>query len=590
MHPPDKLEYQYMKILGRFIKPRLPLFVQAILVTIAIDLLALSMPLFIMVLVDRIVVYKNIGLLNAAVIGIVVLILFKSIFELLKDYIMLINGLRISADISCRFYRCLQNLPFKFFEKMKLGDMQSRLIDIDIIQNSISSIIIFAVIDGLAVIIFIGVLLYLNWQLALFSFIFAPILILTIILFAAPLRKGAEKVMAARAEYMAFIYESLEGIRTIKALNLSHKFSRLTQIRLLSLNREEFKIGMLGSLSFSIGEVIRTSGGILILWFGARLVINGSLTLGSLFAFYALLDNLMGPLYNFTGFNKNLQMAMAATKRFYELYSVKSTIEDSPSAGRLPEQLEGSVKFKDVYFSYNGKDYILKGVNLNIPPKSITAIAGSSGVGKTTLCNLILRFYDPCSGSIFIDDNNIKEIKTNDLRQKVGLISQDPFLFSGTIKENILIAAKRGSAQDMIQAAKIADIHNFIMTLPKEYETKIGERGVNISGGQKQRIIIARTILQKPKILILDEATSSLDVKSETKIHQALFEMLGKITIIIITHRLSAIKNVDNIMVLDNGEILEAGRHKELISLQGIYHNLNRYERKGELSMPYISS
>lgn len=560
-----------------FLKPHKKSFIIAILSLLATDLLALSMPFSLKLLVDNILVNKNISLLNIIFIGMLFIIIFKIIFEFFFQLIMLLLSQKVELSISSLFYRHIQSLPISFFEKKQTGEIISRIDEIREIQQAINRVVLVLINDLLAIFLFTGILIYLNWLLALLSFPFVILLGITIFFIGPLLRKKSLERLEKRADFNAYVCEALGGIRTIKAFVAENRISHLIKRYFIKYNNAFFKEATLEFTSSAIADFLTIFSIVFIFWFGGLLVIKERLTLGSLLTFTLLFERLLSPWRELATLNDDLQRAFSGIKRFYEIFDLKEEIRDNSRAIKLPF-VSGNVEFIDVTFSYNGKQEVLCGINLYIPEKTVIALVGRSGAGKSTLCHLIMRFYDPSSGSILIDGYNLKDVNISSLREQIAFVSQETFLFSGTIMENLKFRLKIKD-DEIINACKKAGLHKFVEKFPLGYDTVIGERGMTISGGQRQIISIARAILKNAPILILDEPTSSCDLETERIIQEALLDLMKGRTTIIIAHRLFTIKKADMIVVLDKGRIIEMGKHQELMDKKGLYFHL--YEQAG---------
>jgi ATP-binding cassette subfamily B protein len=322
-----------------------------------------------------------------------------------------------------------------------------------------------------------------------------------------------------------------------------------------------------------LASFLSSLGMVLIVWYGGGLVIRGALSLGSMVAFYFYLAKLMGPIRRIGFITSMFVRASAAAERVFEIIDAEVDVHDDEDASSIDE-IEGRIAFEDVWFSYDGENMVLRDIDLNVNPGETIAILGATGSGKSSIINLIPRFYDVTRGSIKLDGMDIRGLKIKSLREQIGIVRQDPFIFSTTLRENIAYGVRNASLENIVKASKRARIHEFIDSLPEGYDTRVGERGVTLSGGQKQRVAIARALLKNPKILILDDSTSSVDTQTEYEIQQALDELLKDRTTFIITQRLSSIKNADYIIVLEDGSIIEEGKHDELMGLKGTYRTL----------------
>lgn len=355
---------------------------------------------------------------------------------------------------------------------------------------------------------------------------------------------------------------------------MQEKFQAL---RLLSSLKTSMNINirnnLISSLAGSLTALIGSLGPLIVLWYGGNEVIRGRLTIGQLIGFNSFLAYLFGPTQRLVNLNFSVQHSLGAIERIFEILDFEPEVKEDSDAQEL-KSINGFITFENLNFSYNGTDWVLKNINFTINAGEVVAIVGKSGAGKSTLAKLIPRFYDPQLGSIKIDGVDIRKVTIKSLREQIGVVSQETFLFSGSVKENIRYGNSRASDEDIIKAAKAANAHEFIVRLPQSYDTEIGERGIKISGGQKQRLAIARMILKNPKILVMDEATSSVDSKSEKLIQEALCNLMKGRTTIVIAHRLSTILFADMIVILENGQIVEQGTHKELYEKSSVYRRL----------------
>lgn len=545
----------------------------AILCLIAVDLLSLSFPLGMKFLIDNVLVNENLNLLNLLFFSVVILILFRTIFSLLLRFIMLLLSQKVEIDITTRFYKHLLSLSLSFFERKLTGEIISRIKDIDEIQSAINRVILNLSNNLLAILIFTGACLYINMFLTLIMFGFLLVLGIFILLISPLIRKSSYQMMERQADFYAYTCESLSGIRTVKTFVAENRVLHQVKRYLIRFNQAFFKESSLDSLSTEVTQLLIFLALVFIFWIGGQMVIKEHLTLGGLLAFALLFENLMQPWQELSSSNDDLQRAIAGTERFYEIFDITPDIKDRPGAIELTS-VQGKIEFKDVSFSYNEKQEVLSNINLSILPGTVVALVGRSGAGKSTLSHLIPRFYDPISGSVLIDGMDIKDVKIKSLRRQIAIVSQDSFLFSGTIKENLAFGKIGAKEEEIYYASKMANADEFILRFPDNYETRIGERGLTLSGGQRQRISIARAILKSAPVLILDEATSSCDLESERLIQEALSHLIKGKTTIIIAHRLSTIKQADTIFVLDRGRVIEIGSHHELIKENGLYRHL----------------
>jgi subfamily B ATP-binding cassette protein MsbA len=422
-----------------------------------------------------------------------------------------------------------------------------------------------------------GILFYLNWKFALISVVVFPVASLPLAQFSSKMRHASREGQKQMGEIYASLQETLAGISIIKAYMQEN-----TEIERFKAENEKFyhtqqKFIRVDARSSPIMEFIGSLAVAFVLWYGGNDVINGVWTAGSFVAFLTAAFSLYQPLKNFSQTNSLIQLAYAGTERIFEILDEKSTIIDLPNAGTL-DVFRNEITYKNLSFKYPEKKDILTNINLTIKKGEIIAIVGPSGSGKTTLSNLLLRFYDPYAGEVLIDGYNIKNLTISSLRTHIGVVPQETLLFNESVRYNIVYGRKDASEEDLISAAKAANAYQFISRMPKGFDTVIGERGMRLSGGERQRLAIARAILKNPPILVLDEATSSLDAESEKLVQEAIENLMVNRTVIMIAHRLSTVKKADRIIVLDKGRIVEEGSHERLLSNEGVYSRLHNLQ------------
>ena len=517
------------------------------------------------------------GLLVLALVGVRVL---NSVMEWARGWTASWLGARITADIRNRLYQQLELLSLQFYDRRQVGAVMSRVTrDAGRLQEFLVEGLPYFIIMPLMIIGILGILFWMHWLLALLILIPVPFMIGWGAIFWKRMRLYFNRWDQAWSDIMTTVNEALSGIRVVKAFaqeareiatfGIQNRKIRETAIR-TEVNWEVFYATI----------TLLTSFGMLIMWlFGGREVLRDALTLGTLLAFYAYLWRLYEPIEWFGEVNNWMTRAFAGAERIFEVIDTPAEAYNDPDAQPI-SNLRGEVSFKEVTFGYDKSKPVLHEINLDVMPGEMVGLVGRSGVGKTTTVNLICRFYDVDQGIIEIDGVPIQKIRLENLRSQIGIVPQEPFLFSGTVAENISYGKPGASFEEIIEAAITANAHNFIVAKSDGYDTQVGERGGELSGGEKQRIAIARAILHDPKILILDEATSSVDVETEKQIQEAIARLTQGRTTFAIAHRLSTLRNADRLVILDGGRIVEVGTHNELMDKKGIFYDLVQLQQQ----------
>ena len=431
------------------------------------------------------------------------------------------------------------------------------------------------ILDFLSLIVYLTLMLYYNWKLTLVSLLLIPLFAVLTFVVTPVMKKISRETFQAGAEAQSYIVESINGVNTVKAMAVEKPVRWKWEEMLEKLMNLQIKASMVVMGADSVSRVLQTLSTTLVLWFGARLVMTNQISIGRMMAFTSLLGSVISPILRMIGVWDKIQEARIAMERINDVLDSEPE-QTKTQVNMVMPPVKGTISFKNVSFRYNpeGKN-VLQNITLDIDAGETVALVGRSGSGKTTLANLILRLYNPTEGTVLIDGIDIRNIASSSLRRQIGVVLQDNFLFSGTIRENIALGVADPPMQDVITASMMAGAHDFISELPMGYETVIGEKGLTLSGGQRQRLAIARALFTKPKILILDEATSALDTESEKIIQQNLESIFKGRTVIVIAHRLSTVRNADRIVVLDRGTIVEQGTHYELMEKKGLYFYLN---------------
>lgn len=538
----------------------------------------LVVPWIIKDVIDKVFTNKDMVMLNIITVGILVTFFLRGIFFYSQTYLMSYIGQRVIIDIREAVYRQLQRLSLSYFDKRQTGTIMSTVTnDVAALQTALVESLVEMVTEAMILIGSLASMFFLHWKLTILTLLTMPLVLQAINVFGRKLRSAGRILQERTADITAVLQETIAGIRVVKSFaREEYEIDRFGQQNYKNF-RAQMKTSQLMAALTPVIEVLAAIGVVFIIWYGGMEVIDGTITSGALIAFLIYVVNLANPVKRLSRVYGNIQRALAAAERVFEVIDTEPDVREAPNAADLPV-VQGYVTFEQVSFAYTPGQPALQNLTLNVKPGEMIAIVGPSGAGKTTIANLLPRFYDTSEGRILIDGYDIRTVTLQSLREQIGIVPQETVLFNGTIFENILYGRLNATEDDVIAAAKAANAHEFIAKIPEKYQAQIGERGAKLSGGQRQRIAIARAILKNPRILILDEATSALDSESEKLVQQALDKLMVGRTSFVIAHRLSTVQRADKIVVLEKGAIIETGTHDELIAYGGLYSKLHKVQ------------
>ena len=562
----------------RWAKPLLPILIFGLVCTLVGVYLGQQPPRIIQYTIDTVIGGDNYQLLSSVILLYVGIVLFGQIIGALSGYWMSVAGQRLLHTLRMTLYDHFQLLPLSYFDNKRIGDLTSRVTgDVNQLEGMIINTSNSLVRQVFGVAFALYYMCTYSWQLALLVLIPIPIIGISLYFFTRKVRLVYRAIRESMGDFNAKLMENLSGIRVIKAFNREpqeHDVVETTSHYLLS---ENIRASKMTSIFYPAIHTISSAGTVIVLGVGAYLISKDMFTVGKLTAFLWFVNNFYQPIGDFIRTFDSIQRALASGERIFEVLDTKPEIEDPEHPIPL-NALRGEVEFQNVYFKYATGEEVLHDVSVRALPGQRVALVGQSGAGKSSFINLIPRFYDVADGRVLVDGVDVRNLLQADLRKHIALVLQETFLFNGTMHENLLFGRPTATDEEVIEAAKAANAHEFIDRLELQYETQIGERGIKLSGGQKQRLAIARAVLADPRILILDEATSSVDSESEFLIHQALDRLMTGRTTFIIAHRLSTVRSADTILVLEDGNIVEHGDHEELVDADGHYARMYRQQ------------
>jgi ATP-binding cassette subfamily B protein len=557
--------------LAGFLRPYLLMVVGSLALVLFVSGLGIAQPLVIRWTIDTVLLGKRYNLLPLAALAVVGIAVVRGLLTFGQRYSMEYIGQKAVFDIRNRLYFHMQQLSFSFYDKAQTGQLMSRLVsDVNTVQRLLGMGFINLTSNAFTLVAVLLILLGLDWRLTLVSMSVLPLLLHAVFTFSKKVRPLFWRVQDQMAVLTTDLQENLTGIKVVKAFaREDHELQKFDRENKEYMDRNLKSIRMIAFY----GPYMNFLSGIaatLILWYGGREVIGNVLTLGSLVAFNSYLLQLMHPIRMLGMLVGLVERGISSGDRIFDILDTKADVADRPGARELPP-VRGEVVLEDVWFSYDKKTPVLEGVSLRAPAGSTVAILGATGSGKSTVIHLIPRFYDVARGRVLIDGHDVRDVTLDSLRRQIGIVTQETFLFSASIKDNIAYGRPEATDQEIAAAARAAHVHDFIASLPQGYNTVIGERGVGLSGGQKQRVAIARALLMDARIVLLDESTSNVDVETEMQIQKAFSDLLRDRTSFIIAQRLSTVRTADRIIVLDKGKVAEEGAHEDLLELGGVY-------------------
>jgi ATP-binding cassette subfamily B protein len=552
-----------------------PLLAEAIACALLMTVLGLANSYFIQHLIDFVLVRNEVRLLNALGLGMALVLVFRSLFGLVRRYLLAFVGRRATLGLVAGYARHILRLPLGFFESRSTGEIVSRVHDTDKIREAISGTTLTVAVDAVLVLLSLGVLWAYDRPLAAVATAFLPLQVAVVLLHQSALRRRSREVMEQGARLVGHMIEGIGGVDTVKALGIEDKRAGEVESHLVRYVRPVFTLQLIALRLEALTTLIIGAADLAVLWWGGHRVMAGAMSIGELMFFFSMLTQLTDPLGRLASVNLAIQEALVAVGRVAQVQDLPAEPIDGSGKATFIGVSE-AVVLQDVRFGYGRRDPVLNGINMRIPAGKKVAIVGKSGSGKSTLVKILMGYYPPTSGRLLIDGVDFRDINLASFRARVGLVSQEPFIFTGSVRENIGLGSADAGLSRVDEAARAAGLEEFINTLPDRYETIIGERGANLSGGQRQRMAIARALARRPEILLFDEATSHLDTATEQAIQEGLQGLLAGRTVVLVAHRLSTIKNADLIYVLHEGCVVEEGTHEQLLAHGGRYADLWR--------------
>jgi len=548
--------------------------IEVFIASFFVQLAALANPLVIQLIIDKVIVQNSINTLNVLGVLLLAVGVFEAVLTTLRTYLFVDTTNRIDMSLGSQIIDHLLRLPLRYFDKRPVGELSTRINELENIRQFLTGTALTVVLDALFSVVYIVVMLFYSWQLTLVGLGTIPLFVLVTLIAAPTVSRQLRSKAERNAETQSYLVEVMSGIQTVKAQNIELRSRFSWQKKYAKFVAAGFKTVITSTLANSTSQFLSKLSSLLVLWVGAYLVLKQELTLGELIAFRIISSYVTTPILRLAQIWQNFQETGLSLERLSDIVDSPQEAEIDKNNIPLPPII-GAVKYENVSFRFAASGPLqLSNVNVEFPAGQFVGIVGQSGSGKSTMMKLLLRLYETESGRILVDGYDIAKVELYSLRRQIGVVPQDTLLFDGTVQENIALTNPEATTEEIIEAAQIAVAHEFIMSLPQGYNTRVGERGSALSGGQRQRIAIARSVLQRPKLLVLDEATSALDYPTEKQICLNLARAFKGSTVFFITHRLNTVSNADTIVVMDNSRMIEQGSHQELMAAKGHYFYL----------------
>ncbi|MBI2920610.1 MAG: peptidase domain-containing ABC transporter [Planctomycetes bacterium] len=565
------------------LRPQAGLLGEAFFAAILMTVLGLASSLFVEHLVDDVLVHGKWRLLNALGAGMLAVAVARTGLGAIRQYLLVHASRRIDLGMISGYTRHVLHQPVEFFALRRTGEILSRVNDAVKVRQAVSGATLTLFVDATLVIVSFAVMLWYDARLAAVAAAFVPAFLIAVGAHHPATRRLSRTAMEDAASLQSHLVEDVGGIETLKAFGAERRRAEDGEDRLVTLQRSLFSLQLTGVSTGSFGMLLAAAAGVLVLWYGGHRVMDGTLTVGQLMFFNTLLGTVLQPLERLAGVNLQIQDALVATDRLREILDLEA---ENPHVEGKAEfaGVKSAIRFENVSFRYGCRSEVLRGVDLDIPAGKTVAIVGESGSGKSTLIKLLNRFHDPTSGRVTADGMDVRDLSLASLRSRIGLVAQDPFVFSGTIRENIALGRPEAPLEEIAAAAAAAGLAEFVNALPQRWDTVVGEHGANLSGGQRQRLAIARALLILPDVLVFDEATSHLDTRTERAVQEALRGAFKGRTVVLVAHRLSTVRDADLIYVLHEGRVVEKGTHDQLVRAGRRYAELWRGQAPAELS------